>query len=78
MPPDRQRWRSSERAPAVKAIIGYMTARSLLLADGSRRLVAIHPRHLAVHEDGVVLFLTKRFDGSLSIRDSVDPISRTG
>ena len=54
MPAARHRSRSSRRAPAVMAMIGVCAAGAFLGPNGRRGLVAVHLRHLAVHQDGVV------------------------
>ena len=55
MPAARQRSRSPARAAAVIAMIGTCWPAGLVRPDQTRRFVPVHLRHLAIHQDCVVL-----------------------
>ena len=45
------------------------------LPDAARRLIAIHLRHLAVHQDHVIVGLAERFEGLHAIGHQIDSVA---
>ena len=78
MPAARHCSRSPGIAFAVMAMIGDVPAgRRLAPADRARGLVAVHLRHLAVHQDDVVAACARtRLDRLDAVRHDVDAVAR--
>ncbi len=75
MPAARHSLSAPFMACAVSAMIGNMLAAGFLLADFSRRFVAIHDWHLAIHENRVVSAALPGFECGLSVGRDVDAIA---
>ena len=76
MPAARQRG-SSTTAPAVMAMMGRAGAEPSLCPNRGGRLVSVHFRHLAVHQDGVVGVGGRRGHSLGPVDDGVDAVAGT-